>query len=81
MEVQVASMIMRELQMVGSVALAQPVLTLVEVVEVIQAVEVALYRLAIVMTHKLEEEAGLTQPSALLHRALQTQGLDILQLV
>jgi hypothetical protein len=61
MEVPVASMIMRELQMVDLEALAQPVLTQVAVVEVIQAVEVALCGLAIVVTHKLEVAADLTQ--------------------
>jgi hypothetical protein len=81
MEVPVASMIMRELQMADSEALVQPVLTPVEVVVAIREVEVALYRLAIVRTHKLEVAVGLTQLSALLHRALRIQVLDTLQLL
>jgi hypothetical protein len=81
MEVQVDIMIMRGLQMADSEALVQPVLTLAEVVVAIREVEVALYRLAVVVTHKLEVAVGLTQLSALLHRALRIQVLDTLQLL
>jgi hypothetical protein len=81
MEVQVDLMIMRELQMADSGALVLPVLTLVEVVVAIRAAEVALYGLALVMIHKLEVAVGLTQLSALLHRALRIQVLDTLQLL
>jgi hypothetical protein len=78
---RVDSMITKELQMEDLEALVQPVLTLAAVVAATQVVEVVVCKHAVVVTHKLEVAAGLTQLSALLHRALRIQVLDTLQLV
>jgi hypothetical protein len=61
MEVQVDTMIMRELQMADSEALVQLEITLVAAVVVIQVVVVAVYRLAVAVIRKLEVAVGRSQ--------------------
>jgi hypothetical protein len=81
MEVRVVLMITKELQMVVLEALLQAEITQVAVAVVIQEVVVALYRLAVAVTRRLEVVAGPTRQSALLLRTSQILEMGIFQLV